>query len=78
MRWGERFSLSNDPIKVMLKNMKKSLPPGPLGQLKPLEELLLKYIFEQCKQGIEFNTFCIIVLASNLTTEIGKKHFVAR
>jgi hypothetical protein len=41
-RWAERFSLGNDPIKVLLKNKKKSIHLGLLGQLKPLEEALLK------------------------------------
>jgi hypothetical protein len=46
--------------------------------LKPLEEALLKYIFEQCKQGIKVSPLCIIVLASNLSTKFGKNNFVAR
>jgi hypothetical protein len=54
-KWAERFSLSNNPIKALLKKKKKSIHPGPLGQLKPLEEALLKY-FKQCKQGIKIST----------------------
>jgi hypothetical protein len=46
--------------------------------LKPLEEVLLKYIFEQRKQGIEVTTLCIVLLASNLFTAFGKKDFFAR
>jgi hypothetical protein len=34
-----------DPIEALLKTKKKSIHPGSLGQLKPLEEALLKYIF---------------------------------
>ncbi len=49
VKWEERFSLGNDSIKALLKTKKKSIHPGPLSQLKPLEEVLLKYIFEQCK-----------------------------
>ncbi len=74
----ERFSLSNDPIEVLLKTKKKSIHPGPLGQLKPLEEVLLKYIFEKCKQGIKISTLAIVVVASNLSTKFGKKNFVTR
>jgi hypothetical protein len=77
-RWAECFSLSNDPIKALLKNKKKSVHPDPLGQLKPLEEALLKYIFEQCKQGIEISTLSIVVVASNLSTAFGKKDFATR
>ncbi len=77
-KWAERFSLSNDPIEAMLKNKKTSIHPGPLGRLKPLEEALLKYIFKQREQGIKVSTLCIIMLASNLSTEINKKDFIAR
>ncbi len=77
-RWMERFSLSNNPIKALLKNKKKSIHHSPLGQLKPLEEVLLKYIFEQCKQEIKISTLSIIVLASNLTTRFNEKDFVTR
>ena len=77
-RWAELFSLSNDPIEALLKTKKKSIHPGPLGQLTPLEEALLQYIFEQCKQGIEISILSIIVVASNLSTEFGEKDFVAR
>jgi hypothetical protein len=77
-KWAERFSLGNNPIEAMLKNKKKSIHPGQLSQLKPLEEVLLKYIFKQCKQGIKVSTLCINVLASNLSTKFGEKNFVAK
>ncbi len=57
VKWEERFSLGNNPIKALLKTKKKLIYPGPLGQLKPLKEALLKYIFEKRKQGIEINTW---------------------
>jgi hypothetical protein len=77
-RWAERFSLGNNLTKALLKNKKKSIHPSPLGQLKPLEETLLKYIFEQHKQGIKISTLSIIVVASNFSTEFGKKDFATR
>jgi hypothetical protein len=46
--------------------------------LKPLEEALLRYIFEQREQGIKISTLSIVVVASNLSTEFGKKDFIAR
>jgi hypothetical protein len=78
VKWEERFSLGNNPIEVLLKTKKKSIHPGPLGQLKPLEEALLKYIFEQRKQGIKVSILSIIVVASIISTEFGEKDFVAR
>jgi hypothetical protein len=77
-RWAELFSLGSNPIKALLKNKKKSVHLGPLGQLKPLEEALLRYIFEQRKQGIKISTLSIVVVASNHSTKFGKKDFVAR
>jgi hypothetical protein len=77
-RWAERFSFGNNPIEALLKNNKKSIHPGPLDQLKPLEEALLKYIFKHLKQGIKISTLSILVLASKLSTTFGKKDFVAR
>jgi hypothetical protein len=67
-RWAELFSLGNNPIKALLKTKKKSIHPSPLSQLKPPEEALLWYIFEQRKQGIEISTLSIIVMALNLST----------
>jgi hypothetical protein len=78
MRCAERFSLSNNPIEELLKNKKKSIHPSPLRQLKPIEEVLLKYIFKQCKQGMEISTLSIIAFAPNLSTAFCKKDFVAR
>ncbi len=78
LKWEERFSLGNNPIEALLKTKKKSIHPSPLGQLKPLKEALLKYIFEKRKQGIEISTLAIVVVASNLSTKFGKKNFIAR
>ncbi len=78
VKWKECFSLGNDPIKALLKTKKKSIHPGPLGQLKPLKEALLNYIFEKREQGIKISTLAIVVVASNLSTKFGKKNFVPR
>jgi hypothetical protein len=78
VKWEERFSLGNDPIEALLKTKKKSIHPGPLGQLKPLEEALLKYIFVKREQGIEISTLAIVVVVSNLSTKFGKKNFIVR
>ncbi len=77
-RWVELFSLGNNPIEALLKTKKKSVHPGPLGQLKLLEAALLWYIFKQCKQGIKISILSIVVVALNFSTKFGKKDFVAR
>jgi hypothetical protein len=62
----------------LLKTKKKSIHSGPLSQLKPLEEALLRYIFKQRKQGIKISTLSIVVVVLNLSTKFGKKDFIAR
>jgi hypothetical protein len=62
----------------MLKSKKKSIHPGPLGQLKPLQDTLLWYVFEQREQGINLNTLSLVVKASSLSPEFNAKDFVAR
>jgi hypothetical protein len=78
VKWEEPFSLGNNPIEALLKTKKKTIHPGRLGQLKPLKEALLKYIFKKHKQGIEISILAIIVVASNLSTKFGEKNFIAR
>jgi hypothetical protein len=62
----------------MLKGKKKSMHPGPLGQLKLLENALLRYIFEQHEQGIYVNTLSLVVKALSLLPEFNAKDFVVR
>jgi hypothetical protein len=78
LRWAKLFSLGNNPIKALLKTKKKSIHPGPLGQLKPLKEALLKYIFKQHRQGIKVSTLSIAAVVLNLSTKLSDKDFVAR
>ena len=42
---------------------KKANLTGPLGQLKPLKDALLRFIFKQCEQGINVNTLSLVVKA---------------
>jgi hypothetical protein len=67
-----------DPILTMLKSKKKSIHPGPLGQLKPLQNTLLWYVFEQREQGINVNTLSLVVKALSLLPEFNAKAFVVR
>jgi hypothetical protein len=62
----------------MLKSKKQSIHPGLLGQLKPLQDTLLWYVFEQREQGINMNTLSLVVKASSLSPEFNAKDFVAR
>ncbi len=77
LKLAQRFSLNNDTVEAMLKSKKKMVYPGPLSQLKPLENVLLAYMIKQRKQGIEVNTFRVVLYASMLLI-LTKKHFVAK
>ena len=63
----------------MLKSRRKTNHPGPLaGQLEPLEDTLLRHVFEQREQGITVQMFDLVIKASSLSPEFNAKHFVAR
>ncbi len=66
------------PIMAMIKSKKKAAHAGPLGQLKSIEQDLLCTIFEYREQGIEVNTFLVVVKASSLSPEFNAKSFTAR
>jgi hypothetical protein len=51
---GRALQPRKQPHQGNAKKKKELLYPSPLGQLKPLEEALAKYIFKQNKQGVEF------------------------
>jgi hypothetical protein len=55
---------------------KKAIHPGPFSQLIAIEEPLLGYIFELCKQGQTINTF-VMLRAPYISPEFCKKSFVA-
>ena len=78
VRWQQQRAADNDPILVMLKSKRKANHPGPIGQLKHLEDALLRFIFEQREQGITVSILGIVVKASSLSPEFNEKHFIAR
>ena len=66
VKWQQERASDADPIlAMMLNSKKKSIHPGPLGQLKPLQDTLLRYVFEQREQGINVNTLSLVVKASS-------------
>jgi hypothetical protein len=62
----------------MLMSRRKANCAGLLGQLKPLKDALLWYVFKQRKQGITVSTLALVVKASSLLPEFNVKHFVTR
>ncbi|MFM7225765.1 MAG: hypothetical protein ACKO1Y_10145 [Actinomycetota bacterium] len=77
-RWQKQRAANADPILEMLKSKMKANHPGPLGQLKHLEQSLLRHIFEKREQGINVHTLDLVIKASSLSPYFSAKHFVAR
>ena len=59
--WQKQCTSRDDPIWALLMSRKKANLTGPLGQLKPLEDMLLCFIFEQREQGINVNTLSLVI-----------------
>jgi hypothetical protein len=78
VRWQKQQVTEGDPILAMLKSRRKANCAGPLVQLKPLEDALLWYVFEQRKQGTTVSTLALVVKAWSLSPKFNVKHFVAR
>jgi len=66
-KWQQQRAADDDPILAMLKSKKKANLPGPIGQLKPIENILLQFVFEQREQGINVSILSIVVKASSLS-----------
>ncbi len=67
-----------DPKDKLFKSKKMCSHPGPSGQLATINEPLLRYVFEQHKQGFVVDTFKIALRASFLSTGFHEKSFTAR
>ena len=63
VKWQQQQAAEVDPILAMLNSKRKAAHAGLLGQLKPLEQLLLRHIFEHREQGMTVHTFDLIVKA---------------
>jgi hypothetical protein len=78
VKWKKQQGTGDDPFVTLNKTSKnkKAAHAGPLGQLKAIEEPLLRHIFEVREQGVTISTFQMVVRASQLCTTFGVKHFV--
>jgi len=72
--WSRRHSEIGDV--ALLR--KKSVCLGPLGQLKPIEDTLLRFIFEMREQGMAVSTLMVTIKASQLSPEFAAKSLIAR
>ena len=77
-RWTLQGMGEIDRLDKILRSKKKAALTGPSSQLKAIEDGLLRYIFETREQGIEVNTFLVVLKASFLSPEFREKSFTAR
>jgi hypothetical protein len=77
VKWKKQQGAGDDPFIALIKTSKnkKAAHAGLLGQLKVIEEPLLRHIFELREQGVMVSTFKMVVRASQLCTTFGAKHF---
>ena len=73
VKWEAQRSADGDPILAMLKSKRKANHPGPIGQLKPIEGALLRYIFEQREQGMAVTTFDLAVKRTQIALNVPKQ-----
>jgi hypothetical protein len=78
VKWQQQQATDIDPILAMPKSRRKANCAGPLVQLKPLEDALLWYVFEQHEQGNNVTTLSLVMKASSLSPEFNAKTFIAR
>ena len=77
-KWTSRGMGEIDRLDKILRSKKKAALTGPSSQLRAIEDGLLRYIFEKREQGIEVNTFLVVLRASFLSPEFREKSFTAR
>ena len=73
-RWSRRHSEIGD----VAYSRKKSVCDGPLGQLKPIKNPLLRFIFEMREQGMAVSTLMVTIQASRLSAAFASKTLIAR
>lgn len=73
-KWAKESAILLDVI----KSKKKSRHPGPDGQLRPIEDDLLRFIFELREMGMPVNMLMVVIKASTLSSEFSAKSMKAR
>ena len=63
-RWTSQGMGKIDRLEKILRSKKRAAHTGPSGQLKAIEDGLLRYISEKREQGIEVSTFTVVLRAS--------------
>ena len=69
LRWALQGLGKIDRLDKILRSKKKAALTGPVSQLKTIKDVLLRYIFELHKQGVEIHVLTIVLRASFLSPE---------
>jgi hypothetical protein len=72
-RWTSQGMGEINRLYKILRSKKKAAHTGLSGQLRAVEDGLLRYIFEKREQGIEISTFTVVLRASFLSPEFREK-----
>ncbi len=78
LRWTLQGMGEIDLLEKILRSKKRAAHTGPSGQLKAIENELLRYFFEQREQGVEIKVFTVVLRASFLSPEFREKSFTGR
>ncbi len=73
-----RWAKQSDILCEALSSCKKSSHPGPAGHLSPIEDQLLRFIFELQEMGMAVNHLMIVLKASTLSSDFSEKSYKAR
>ena len=73
-----KWTKESDILRNAIKSKKKSSHPGPIGQLQPIEDKLLRFIFEQREMGMPINILMVVLFASTISTLFSGKSIKAR
>ncbi len=73
-KWAKQSNI----LREALSSCKKSSHPGPEGHLSPIEDQLLRFIFELREMGMAVNHLMIVLKASALSSDFADKSIKAR
>ena len=73
-----KWTKESDILRNAIKSKKKSRHTGPSGQLQPVQDQLLRFIFEQREMGMPINILMIVLYASTISTLFSGKSIKAR
>ena len=73
-----KWAKQSDILCEALSLCKKSSHPGPQGHLSPIEDQLLRFIFELREMGMAVSHLMIVLKASTLSSNFADKSIKAR